>query len=165
MPSKFQGLVCHEIHRILKEISKNALNPEKMSNVSSPLESGPRFSEEQSLHRRVPSEYDSVGTISVPHLHSRSQSRPRQPAGGEFEESISRGMRSPVEQLTEGLGMASMSVDSSIGPGTLLSVHRRGSLSTIDMRISDGQDPSLEYNVTHKGIPAELPPPYLQYLD
>lgn len=108
LPSKFQGLVCHEIHRILKDISKAPLPASSVaekatSNVSSPLESGnpaaARFSEERgaALHRRAPSEYDAVvGAISVPHVggggvSSRSQSRPRSAAGGEADDSLSRG--------------------------------------------------------------------------
>lgn len=73
LSAKFQGLVCNEIHRILREISKTAPGSDKSTgNMSSPSDS----LRTEFGHRRVPSEFDSYPSVSMPMV--RSLSRPKQ---------------------------------------------------------------------------------------
>jgi WNK lysine deficient protein kinase len=72
LSAKYQGLVCNEIHRILREITKNSHNKEQHG-MSSPMDI--IRNEERSSHRRVPSEYETIASISLPLTRSRSQQR------------------------------------------------------------------------------------------
>lgn len=85
LSAKYQGLVCNEIHRILREISKAALGNDKLiGGVSSPSES----LRSEFGHRRVPSEFESYPSVSMPMV--RSLSRPKQPL--DAEELLSKGL-------------------------------------------------------------------------
>lgn len=105
LSAKYQGLVCHEIHRILREISK--MTP-KDQYVASPLDMVRH--DERMSHRRVPSEYETIASISLPITRSRSRQR-----HGTFEndaDSLARGTSVAIESYILHRGCFSISGES-----------------------------------------------------
>ena len=88
LAAKYQGLVCNEIHRILREISKTTPNiggGEKVS-ASSPSTTAETLS---TSHRRLPSELE-TNSLSAPISVRTSRSRPI--TGFEEDLSLPKGM-------------------------------------------------------------------------
>lgn len=139
MLAKHQGIVCNEIHRILKDLAKNPPPPpEKLpasssssaaGNMNSPVEA--LRNEERSLHRRIPSELlneHAGGTITIPLNRSRSRPRP--------------GLEGETDTLARGI--SSMSVDS---PNAITTNGiRRASISNMDLK------DNLDLEIALKGI-------------
>lgn len=104
LPAKYQGLVCNEIHRILREISKTAPLSDR-SDATGPAPSTPRMVEEirSSGHRRLPSDMEGLamgaGAANTSNMAPRSNSRSRQ---GEVEIDPKTGM------IIEGLRRTSL---------------------------------------------------------
>lgn len=68
LSEKYQGLVCNEIHRILREIAKTT--PAKDQSATEIIKNEERIS-----HRRIPSEYETIASISLPMTRSTSRNR------------------------------------------------------------------------------------------